>query len=238
MASTKPAIEAVIEMALAVASAAFLAYGVLKLDWSPFLVMAFFWAENGIIAATHLVRASASAFRRNADEFPAALVRIPIFALVFAAALILHGVAIILLFGDTEVVNEFMEIQRTKSPQRDGIGVWALAVWPLWHRLFFNPAGTFALAALASMHVVRTVGWLGATKSDPPPAAEALAGPWGRILVLHMALAACVVVVNGMGAPVAAVLMLVAVKLLYDICLIGWDFVARWTGAGHVLWSR
>ena len=229
--------ETAFELLLAVASAAFLAYGVVQLDWSPLIVVALFWAENILIAMAYLVRASVSAFRRNADEFLRSLMRIAFFAFVFFFVVVIHGVAIIALFGDSELINELRDIMATRSPQRDGLWVWALPVWPLVHRLVPNAAGALALAALASMHALRARSWIVQTRSAPPPVDEALAGPWGRILLLQLTLAGSVIAVNMMQAPAWGALLLVALKLAFDVWATVRDSLARRTGQ-YLLWSR
>jgi hypothetical protein len=65
------------------------------------------------------------------------------------------------------------------------------------------------------------VQWSIATRASPTPLKELMGAPYGRIMVLHVSLIAGAFLLQAFRSPVAGVLLLVALKLAYDLMALG-----------------
>lgn len=77
-------------------------------------------------------------------------------------------------------------------------------------------AGFFiALAVLAALQLMDFVDW----RRKPPPEkpSDLMAGPYGRIIILHVTILFGGFLILQMGTPVAGVLLLIALKLAADL---------------------
>jgi len=83
--------------------------------------------------------------------------------------------------------------------------------------LFGGGEGWLAVLAIITMHAVSFVQWMLATRELPTPLKDLMAAPYGRIVVLHITLIAGGFLVMSMHAPELGVLLLVALKLGYDL---------------------
>ena len=54
-------------------------------------------------------------------------------------------------------------------------------------------------------------------REAPPPLKELMGAPYGRIMILHVTLIASGFLVQALGSPVAGALLLVGLKLAYDL---------------------
>lgn len=117
-----------------------------------------------------------------------------------------HGFVVLLLFGMPELGHPVT--------QRGSFG----PLGPMVQALFGNREGWLALAAIVvAMHAVSFVRWVKATRERPTPVKELMAAPYGRMVVLHIALLAGGFLIMSFKAPEPGVLLLVALKLGYDL---------------------
>lgn len=92
-----------IDIALAVAVAVVVAYGVLVLGWSVFVVIALFWFENVIIGVFNVAKMLTSGARMGGYGLIAALALATFFTMHYGMFTVGHGVFVVSLFGQTEL---------------------------------------------------------------------------------------------------------------------------------------
>jgi hypothetical protein len=195
-----------LDAALAIASAAVIAYGVLVLGWSVFTVMALFWFENVVIGGFNVLRMLVSGARIGGAGTVGAGAMAAFFTVHYGGFTAAHGFVVLLLFGLPELGHPVTE--------RGSYG----PLGPMVQTLFANREGWLALAAIVvTMHAVSFVKWAMVTRERPTPVKELMAAPYGRMVVLHIALLAGAFLIMSLKAPEPGVLLLVALKLGYDL---------------------
>jgi hypothetical protein len=198
-----------IDALLAIGSAAVIGYGVLVLGWSVFMVMALFWFENVAIGGFNVAKMLTTGVRTGIGGFAAALAIAAFFTLHYGLFTVVHGVFVVMLFGQPELGRGAM----------DG-GPWG-PVSALLSQLFTDRDGWYAIAAIVLVHAAGFAQWAWATREQPTPLKELMAAPYGRIVVLHLTLIVGGFLVMTLHAPVAGVLLLLALKLGYDLRTLG-----------------
>jgi len=202
---TPPAIARTLDAALAIGSAAVIAYGVLVLGWSVFTVMALFWFENVVVGAFNVLRMLVSGERMGITGVVAALFMAAFFTLHYGLFTAVHGVFVVLLFGTPELGREAMN------------GGLAGPLGRMLEALMSSREGWLAVLAIVGVHAAGFVQWVIGSRERPTPLKELMSAPYGRIMVLHVALIAGGFLVMSLHAPVLGVLLLVALKLAYDL---------------------
>jgi hypothetical protein len=84
-------------------------------------------------------------------------------------------------------------------------------------RLITDRDGWLAMLAIVAAQLVAFVRWSIATRELPTPLKDLMGAPYGRIVVLHITLIAGGFLVMSLHAPVLGALLLVALKLGYDL---------------------
>jgi hypothetical protein len=70
------------------------------------------------------------------------------------------------------------------------------------------------------LHAASFAQWWSSTRVVPIPLKELMGAPYGRIMILHVTLIAGAFLVQALHAPVAGAMLLIALKLAYDlVCL-------------------
>ncbi len=77
--------------------------------------------------------------------------------------------------------------------------------------------GWLAMLAIVVVQVVAFVRWSVETREQPTPLKELMGAPYGRVMILHVTLIACGFLVISLKAPVLGALLLVVMKLVYDL---------------------
>jgi hypothetical protein len=206
---TSERIAAGLDRALALASAAVLAWGVLVLGWSPFVVMMLFWFENVVIGVLHVVKLVATGARMGAAGFVGGAALAAFFTVHYGLFTAVHGVFVVLLFGTAELGRAAMD---------GGLGGPASA---MVRYLFAERDGWLAVIAIVLLQVSGLVQWLARTREAPPPLRDLMGAPYGRIVILHVTLIASGFLVQALKAPVVGALLLVGLKLAYDLVTLG-----------------
>jgi hypothetical protein len=196
---------------LAVVSAGVITWGVLALDWSVFTVMALFWFENVVIGAFNVLKMLTTGVRNGAGGVLGAVATAAFFTLHYGLFTLVHGVFVVMLFGLPELGRGAM----------DGGPIGPVSA--LVERLVLDRDGWWAMAAIVAAHGVGYVKWAAATRELPTPLKDLMAAPYGRIVVLHLTLIAGGFLIMMLHTPVAGVLLLVALKLGYDLLTLGRD---------------
>lgn len=213
-----------LDASLAIGTAAVLAYGVLVLGWPVFAVMALFWFENVVIGGFNVAKMLVSGTRLGAAGLIGALALAAFFTVHYGMFTAVHGVFVIALFGG-ELGQGAMSA-----------GLFAPLFRMLDHLLASGDGG-LAAAAIVALHAAGFVRWWLDTRAAPTPLKELMGAPYGRIVVLHITLIAGAFLVQALKAPVAGALLLIALKL-------GWDLVtlkraqrpAEFAAAGAPVW--
>jgi hypothetical protein len=191
-----------VDAVLALGTAAALAWGVLQLGWSPFIVMALFWLENAVIGLFNLIRMLATA-RLGVAGVVGAVALGAFFTVHYGLFTVAHGVFVVMLFG-----------QDGAAAAKSGLFA---PVGSLVKALLAQREAVVAVAAIVLLHANATVRWLLRTRELPPPIKELMTAPYGRIISLHVTLIASGFLVQALGAPTAGALLLVGLKLAYDL---------------------
>lgn len=194
-----------IDIALAVAAAVIVAYGVLVLGWSVFVVIALFWFENVIIGVFNVAKMLISGARTgHTASMIAALAMSAFFTIHYGMFTVVHGVFVIGLFGQTELGN----------PQ----GLFA----PLGRMLGYLLAdrdGWWAAVSITVLHAAAFLRWLSTTHAQPALLAlpALMFAPYGRIVILHVTVLVGGLLLVTLNLPLLGALLLVALKLAFDI---------------------
>jgi len=198
-----------LDAALAIGSAAVIAWGVLVLGWSVFVVMALFWFENVVIGGFNVLRMLVSGLRLGAGGMIGALFMAAFFTVHYGMFTAVHGVFVVMLFGAPELGREAMN------------GGLYGPLGNMVDRLFVDREGWLAMMAIIAVHAVRFMQWSFATRELPTPLKELMGAPYGRIVVLHLTLILGAFLIQVLHAPVLGVLLLLALKLGYDLMTLG-----------------
>ena len=194
-----------VDAALAIVSAAIIAFGVLVLDWPVFIVMALFWFENVVIGGFNVLRILVSGVRLGPAAFIAACAMSAFFTLHYGLFTAVHGGFVVMLFGTSELGREAMN-GGLAGPLQQMLG-----------RLITDRDGWLAMLAIVAAQLVAFVRWSIETRELPTPLKDLMGAPYGRIVVLHITLIAGGFLVMSLHAPVLGALLLVALKLAYDL---------------------
>ncbi len=192
-------------MTLAVTSAAIIAYGVLALDWPVFIVMALFWFENVVIGGFNALRMLVSGIRMGPTGLVAACAIAAFFTVHYGLFTAVHGVFVVMLFGAAELGRAAMNGGLLGPLQR------------MFEQLIADRDGWLAMLAIIGVQGAGFVRWWRHTRALPTPLKELMGAPYGRIVVLHITLIAGGFVVMSLHAPVLGALLLIALKLAYDL---------------------
>jgi Family of unknown function (DUF6498) len=194
-----------VDAALAIVGAAIIAFGVLVLDWPVFIVMALFWFENVVIGGFNVLRILVSGVRLGPAAFIAACAMSAFFTLHYGLFTAVHGGFVVMLFGTSELGREAMNGGLLGPLQR------------ILGRLVTDRDGWLAMLAIVAVQGAAFVRWSIDTREAPTPLKELMGAPYGRIMVLHVTLIAGGFLVMSLHAPVLGALLLVALKLAYDL---------------------
>ena len=194
-----------LDAVLAIGSAAVIAYGVLLLGWPVFVVMALFWFENVVIGGLNVLRMLVSGVRMGAAGVVGALFIGAFFTVHYGLFTAVHGVFVVMLFGIPETGREAM----------DG-GLMGPLIRMI-ERLVDDRGAWLALLAIIVVQAANFVQWAVATRDRPTPLKELMGAPYGRIMVLHVTLIAGGFLVMSLHAPVLGALLLITLKLSYDL---------------------
>jgi Family of unknown function (DUF6498) len=196
---------ATFDLALALATAAVIAWGVLVLGWSPFVVMLLFWFENVVIGVFNVAKMLATGLRLGAAGLLGGVALSAFFTVHYGIFTAVHGMFVVLLFGGAEVSRGAMDGGLTGP------------IAAMVDYLFAERDGWLAVLAIVLVHLSGFVQWLARTREAPPPLKELMGAPYGRIMILHVTLIASGFLVQALQSPVAGALLLVGLKLAYDL---------------------
>jgi hypothetical protein len=197
------------DIALALAGAAVIAWGVLALGWSPFFVMLLFWLENAVIGAFNVAKMLATGARLGAAGLLGGVAVAAFFTVHYGMFTAIHGLFVALLFGGAELGRD-----------ASAGGLFG-PLGAMLRYLLAQREGWLAVLAIVLLHASLTVQWLARTRELAPALKDLMSAPYGRIVILHVTLIASGFLVQALGAPVLGALLLVGLKLAYDLVTLG-----------------
>lgn len=205
-----------VERWAALASALVVAAGVLFFDWSTFTVVGLYWLENVVIGAFTLARMAVVGLLIGGAALAGMLFLMAFFTVHYGLFCLVHGVFVVGLLGGgfagpaTGLPNPLLQIPA---------------------RLLAEPLGGIALLAVVAFVASDFVRWLAAARQRPPLGNELMFAPYRRIVVLHIALLGGAFLLALFGLPQATVLVLVALKLAFDLREVRRPFTFAWKKA-------
>jgi hypothetical protein len=208
-----------IDMALAVAAAVIVAYGVLMLGWSVFVVIALFWFENVLIGVLNIAKMLITGAQSGYTvSMVVAVVLSAFFAVHYGMFTVAHGVFVVGLFGQAELGSS----QGMFAPLGRMLGY-----------LLADRDGWLAAASITALQAAAFLRWLIVTRAQPVLLPALMFAPYGRIVILHVTIIVSGILVGMMKLPVPGALLLVALKLAFDI--VAGNAAARIGGSQPVL---
>lgn len=175
-------------------------YGVLAHGWAVFPIMLLFWLENVVIGALNVVRMLVA---RSPDAPGGAkLFMIPFFTVHYGIFTLVHGIFVFVLFSGGAMDGP-------ASPPALVEGVWdAVVTWNL----------EWGLLALTASHVVSFVtNFIGRGEYRRRSVGALMFAPYGRVVVLHLAILGGGFLAMSLGAPTSALVILILLKIVVDL---------------------
>lgn len=175
-------------------------YGVLALGWDVFPLMLLFWLENVVIGVLNAAR-MLCVDPRDAAAWAAKLFMVPFFCFHYGMFTAVHGVFVFSLFGG----KDFGDIR----------GLWTLdAAGRAVHELGLG----LPVLALAASHLFSFFwNYLGRGEFRRASVGTLMAQPYGRVVVLHVAILGGGFGALALGSPVWALVLLLALKVGLDL---------------------
>jgi len=173
--------------------------GVLAWNWSVFALIALFWMENVIVGVFFALR-MLLADPREPALWAAKLFLVPFFCFHYGMFTAIHGVFVFALFGGKAYDPHGLEVLEPAMRAARDLGLW------------------LPLAALLASHGFSFLWnylWRGEFRRGK--ITELMARPYGRVVVLHLAIILGGIGTLALGSPLWALLVLLALKIGLDL---------------------
>jgi hypothetical protein len=173
--------------------------GVLLWDWSVFALLVLFWMENVIIGAFFALRMLCADPRAPA-LWAGKLFMVPFFCFHYGMFTAIHGVFVFSIFGGKSYSASGLQVLEPAARAASELGLW------------------LPLAALLASHAFSFV-WNYLVRGEFRRASlpALMAKPYGRVVVLHLAIILGGIGAMALGSPVWALLVLLALKIGLDL---------------------
>ena len=204
-----------LERGSAIVSAAVAALGVLAFGWSSFIVVGLYWLENVAIGIFTLARmlTAWSLGGGRAGGAVGVVFLLGFFSVHYGMFCYGHGMFLIGLLGGPAAQS----MAGTPDP---------LAV--VLQAVLTESIGWVALAAVVLFVASDFARWIIEARRSPPRPNDLMLAPYRRIVVLHIALLGGAMLMQVFGLPQAAALLLVALKLVFDLREVRRPFTFAW----------
>lgn len=173
--------------------------GVLFFGWEVFPLMFLFWSENVIVGVFNVLKmifAGGGGGLGQASKF----FIIPFFCVHYGMFTFVHGIFIMAMFG---------------GGMGNGVGFPDLGTF--WRTMQENHLGWAVLGLVISRGISFATNYLGNGEYKNILAPMLMAQPYGRIIVLHIAMIGGGFLVMALHSPVLGLLLLVVLKTLLDL---------------------
>lgn len=173
--------------------------GVLLWDWSVFALIALFWMENVIVGVFFALR-MLCADPRDPALWAGKLFMVPFFCFHYGMFTAIHGVFVFSIFGGKAYSASGLQVLEPAARAASELGLW------------------LPLAALLASHAFSFV-WNYLVRGEFRRASlpALMAKPYGRVVVLHLAIILGGIGAMALGSPVWALLVLLALKIGLDL---------------------
>jgi len=192
-----------IDLVLAFVAAAMVIYGVLMLGWSVFVVIALFWLENVVIGIFNIARMLISGARLGAVGLIGALALTAFFTVHYGMFTMVHGVFVVMLFGKPELGESLSGLVGPLARMVD----YLLADRDAW----------FAAVGITLLQAAAFFRWMATSQASVAALPALMFAPYGRIVILHVTVIASGFLVAMLKMPMLGALLLVALKLVFDV---------------------
>jgi hypothetical protein len=173
--------------------------GVLLWDWSVFALIALFWMENVIVGVFFALR-MLCADPRDPALWAAKLFMVPFFCFHYGMFTAIHGMFVFTLFGGKAYPVQDLRVLEPAARAAGELGLW------------------LPLAALLASHGFSFLwNYLYRGEFRHAQLSRLMAKPYGRIVVLHVAIIFGGIAAMALGSPVWALLVLLALKVGLDL---------------------
>ena len=173
--------------------------GVLFFGWEVFPLMFLFWSENVIVGGFNVLKmifAGGGGGLGQASKF----FIIPFFCVHYGMFTFVHGIFIVMMFG---------------NGMQNGHGF--PGVEKFWSVMQENHLGWAVLGLAISRGISFATNYIGNGEYKNVLAPMLMAQPYGRIIVLHLAIIGGGFLVMALHSPVLGLLLLVVLKTLLDL---------------------
>ena len=170
--------------------------GVAAFHWTVFSVLLLYWCENVVVGAFNVLR-MATASPQDAVTDVAKLFFIPFFLVHYGMFTMIHGLFVLTLFGPHARIGF--------SPAALVEAVRAAGVWPAVLAMVLSHGFSFVHNYLASGEFRRA------------SVQQLMAQPYARVMVLHVTILFGGFAAKAVGAPAAALVVLITLKTAIDL---------------------
>jgi hypothetical protein len=178
-------------------------YGVMFLGWKIFPVIFLFWTENVIIGIFNVGK-MLSASPGNIVKWAGKIFLIPFFCIHYGIFSFVHGLFVIVLFGG----------QSINSPGLHDPTPNLSLIYDIIARYQLG----WAVLSLAASHGISFLfDYLGRGEYRDANISVLMQQPYGRVVVLHIALIGGGFLLAALRSPMAGLLLLVVLKIIFDI---------------------
>jgi uncharacterized protein DUF6498 len=179
--------------------------GVLFLGWDVLLIVVVFWLENVVIGGFNILRILIM-HRWDPASIIGKLTMIPFFSVHYGMFTFVHGIFVFAIFGgfadEAPMAEEVMN-----APYRILFVAWAL-----------DPAVRYALLCLVISHGISfLMNYIGGGEFRRVEMGDLMSRPYGRIVVLHLAIIGGGFLVLATGQSQWALALLVLLKIGFDL---------------------
>jgi uncharacterized protein DUF6498 len=172
--------------------------GVLAFGWTVFSVILLYWCENVVIGVINVLKI-VFAQPRNVAVDVGKVFLVPFFCVHYGMFTFIHGAFVLFLFGPHDFARGFPGPATFAAAIRQaGVG---------W--------GVVAIAASHGFSFFHNYLFTGEYRTASPQ--QLMAQPYARVVVLHIAILGGGFLTMSMGAPVAALVILVVLKTGIDL---------------------
>ena len=175
------------------------AFGVLFLHWEVFPLMFLFWSENVIIGVLNVLK-MLTANPESPVSWAGKLFIIPFFCVHYGMFTFVHGIFVIGLFG---------------GGFKPGAGFPTLVTF--WRTAHENYLGWAILGLALSRGISFVTNYLVSGEYKRASLPQLMQQPYGRIVVLHLAILGGGFLVMALHSPELGLLLLVALKIALDL---------------------
>ena len=174
-------------------------FGVLVLHWEIFPLMFLFWSENVIIGLINVLK-MLTACPDSPGSWAGKLFMIPFFCVHYGMFTFVHGVFVIALFG---------------GGLNHGTGFPGPETF--WRIMQENHLGWAVLGLAISRGISFATNYIGNGEYQRASLPQLMAQPYGRIVVMHLAILGGGFLMLALHSPVWGLLLLVALKTALDL---------------------